>query len=204
MLGKDLAPLLMGPRVFNQSKPPKFLRTHEVKKLFSNLTLDTPTQIRTYAMLLLAYSLGLRPAEISQITLDDISFQKGDLSIRKRKTSNPVVLPIPDKTLKAVAAYVHKIRPETPYRELFLTLHKPYRPVCTGVVIHHISKTMKEARLCSTSYWLRHSYAQSLLRIGRSIYDIKEMLGHENIRSTQRYLHIHTELMRKVLFNETL
>jgi len=204
VLGKHLAQLLVGPRVFNQSKPPRFLRPQEVTKLFGSLTLDTSTQIRTYAMVLLAYSLGLRPAEISQITLDDISFQRGELTIRKRKTNNPVVLPIPDTTLKAVAAYVHKIRPETPYRELFLTRHRPYRPASSKVVIHHISKIMKEAGLSSSAYWLRHSYAQSLLRIGRSIYDIKEMLGHENIRSTQRYLHINTELMRKVLFDETL
>ena len=45
---------------------------------------------------------------------------------------------------------------------------------------------------------LDHSFS------GRSIYEIKEMMGHENIQSTQRYLHIHTELMRKVIFDETL
>jgi site-specific recombinase XerD len=42
------------------------------------------------------------------------------------------------------------------------------------------------------------------LLIGRSIYEIKEMLGHQDIQHTRRYLHIDTELMRKVLFNETL
>jgi len=51
---------------------------------------------------------------------------------------------------------------------------------------------------------LRHSYAQHLLHIGSTIYEIKEMMGHESIQSTQRYLHIHTEMMRKVLFDETL
>jgi site-specific recombinase XerD len=63
---------------------------------------------------------------------------------------------------------------------------------------------MKEAGLASSAYWLRHTYAQNLLQIGRSIYDIKEMLGHENIQSSRVYLHIDTKLMRKVLFNETL
>jgi site-specific recombinase XerD len=72
------------------------------------------------------------------------------------------------------------------------------------VVIHHIAKAMRKAGLSATTYWLRHSYAQQLLHIGRSIYEIKEMMGHQNIQSTQRYLHIHTELMRKVLFDETL
>jgi len=87
---------------------------------------------------------------------------------------------------------------------LFLTFHLPYRPVSSATVIHCISKAMKVAGLNSSSYWLRHTYAQSLLHIGRSIYEIKEMLGHDNIQSSQRYITIHTELMRKVLFDEEL
>ena len=63
---------------------------------------------------------------------------------------------------------------------------------------------MKQAGLSSSSYWLRHTYAQSLLEIGRSFYEVKEMLGHDYIESTKVYLHIHTQLMRKLLFNETL
>lgn len=204
ILKTDLAPMLVGPPLFAQSKPPKFLRPQEVRKLFSSLKLSTPTDIRTYAMVYLAYTLGLRPVEISRITLDDTSFQKKELTIRRRKANNPTTLPLPDKTIKALAAYVLKVRPKNTYRELFLSFFAPYRPITPAVVIHHISKAMKEAGLSSTTYWLRHSYAQNLLQIGRSIYEIKEMLGHENIQSTQRYLHIDTELMRKVLFNETL
>jgi integrase/recombinase XerD len=202
--GKDLAPLLVGPPVFTQSNPPKFLRPEDIHTLFASLKLNGPTQIRTYAMIHLAYSLGLRPVEISRITLDDISFKKGELTVPNRKTTNPVILPIPDKTLKAIAAYALKLRPPTAHRALFLSSYAPYKPVSSGVVIYHISEAMKEAGLSSTPYWLRHSYAQNLLQIGRSIYEIKEMMGHENIRSTQRYLHIHTELMRKLLFHETL
>jgi site-specific recombinase XerD len=204
VLRKDLAPLLRDPRLFSPSRPPKFLRPREIQKLFEVLGLDTPTEIRTYAMVYLAYTLGLRPVEISTITLDDISFQKAELIIPKRKTGNPAVLPIPENTLKAVAAYVLKVRPKTEYRELFLTLSTPYRPIGAGTVSDQISKAMKKAGLPSTAYWLRHSYAQNLLQIGRSIYEIKEMLGHERIQSTQRYLYIDTEMMRKVLFNETL
>ena len=63
---------------------------------------------------------------------------------------------------------------------------------------------MKKAGLPSSGYWLRHTYAQNLLETGGSIYEIKEMLGHQSIQSSRRYIYIHTELMRKVLFNETL
>jgi site-specific recombinase XerD len=175
-----------------------------VQKLFSSLKLSTPTHIRTYAMVYLAYTLGLRPVEISRITLDDISFKKKEIIIRCRKANNPTTLPLPDETIKAIAAYVLKVRPKSTYRALFLGFSTPYKPASSSVVIHHISKAMKKAGLSSSAYWLRHTYAQNLLRIGRSIYEIKEMMGHESIQSTQRYLHIDTELMRKVIFNETL
>ena len=201
---KNLSFGIVTPRVFNQSKPPKFLWPEEIKRLFESLSLETPTQIRTYTMLILAYSLGLRPCEISRITLDDIFFQKRELIISSRKMGNPVVMPIPYKTLKAIAVYVRKARPESAYRELFLTCNKSCKPISTNVVNYHVSKVMKEAGLSSSPYWLRHSYAQGLLNLGRSIYEIKEMMGHQNIRSSQRYLYIHIELMRKVLLDETL
>ena len=201
---KNLSYGIVNPRVFNQPKPPKFLWPEEIKRLFESLTLETPTQIRTYTMMVLAYSLGLRPGEIGHITLDDISFQKRELIISSRKMGNPVVLPIPYKTLKDIAVYVRTARPESAYRELFLTCNKACKPISTNVVVYHISKAMKEAGLSASPYWLRHSYAQGLLSLGRSIYEIKEMMGHQNIRSSQRYLYIHIELMRKVLLDETL
>ena len=202
IIRKDLATLLVGPPQFDQKKPPKFLRPQEVKKLFSSLKLVTYVDIRTYAIIHLAYSLGLRPIEISRITLDHISFTRGELTIKERKTKKPTILPLPKKTVQAIAAYVFKARPKTDLRILFLTHSgSPLRP---EMVAGTIKKAMEKAGLSSTAYWLRHTYAQNLLGIGRTIYEIKEMMGHENIQSTQRYLYIDTERMRKVLFNETL
>jgi integrase/recombinase XerD len=131
-------------------------------------------------------------------------FKKGELTLGERKGKNPIALPIPEDTLKAIAAYALNIRPTSACRHIFLTFHLPYRPISSATVIHYISKAMKLAGLASSSYWLRHTYAQSLLHIGRSIYEIKEMLGHDNIQSSQRYITINIELMRKVLFDETL
>ncbi|MFC1816556.1 tyrosine-type recombinase/integrase [Thermodesulfobacteriota bacterium] len=204
ILRKNLAPLLVGAPRFDQVKPPKFLRPREVQKLFTGLKLSTPTDVRTCAMVYLAYTLGLRPIEISKITLDDISFSEGKLRVPDRKTKSPVVLPLPEMTIKALAAYIATARPEAPLRQLFLTNQKPIKPVSANTVVYYIGKAMKDAGLSSSAYWLRHTYAQNLLQIGRSIYEIKEMLGHQNIQSSQVYLHIDTKLMRKVLFNETL
>ena len=204
IIKKDLATLLVGPPMFAQPTPPKFLRPEEVKKLLSSLKISTPADIRTYAIVHLTYTLGLRPVEITRITLDDIFFQKGELTLPDRKADNPITLPVPENTLKAVAAYVLKARPKSSNRHIFLTCHFPYRPMSSASVVGYLSRIMKKAGLPSSGYWLRHTYAQNLLETGRSIYEIKEMLGHQSIQSSQRYIYIHTELMRKVLFNETL
>ena len=204
ILKKDLAPLLVGPRLFSEQKPPKFLRPQEVQTLFASLSLSTRSDIRTCAMVHLAYTLGLRPVEIGNITLDDISFRKAVLTLSNRKGLNPVTLPLPEQTIKAIAAYLAKARPKSLSRHLFVGFPFPYPPVQSSSVSQCISKAMKRAGLPFSAYSLRHTYAQNLLHMGQSIYEIKEMLGHDNIHSTQKYLHIHVDLMRKALFHETL
>jgi site-specific recombinase XerD len=146
--------------------------------------------------------MGLRPKEISRISLDDISFSIQQLKIPRRKNTNPVELPMPEQTLKAVAAYVIAARPQSEHRHVFLTRLPPFRPMSPNSVARHITKAMKNANLRSTAYWLRHTYAQNLLETGFSIFEIKEMLGHDKIESTKLYLHVHLKLMRKVLFDE--
>jgi site-specific recombinase XerD len=61
---------------------------------------------------------------------------------------------------------------------------------------------MQKVNPNATAYWLRHTYAQNLLQAGASLFEIKELLGHDSIESTRKYLLIHIKLMRKVLFDE--
>ena len=204
ILPKDLAPLVVGRREYAMAKPPNFLRPGEVQKLFASLKTSASSDIRTYAIVHLAYTMGLRPKEIGQVSLDDISFSRKLLTLRDRKGNNPFELPIPEYTIKTIAAYIIAVRPQSKHRTLFLTLHPPHRPMSANTVGYHIKKAMKKVGLSSTAYWLRHTYAQNLLEAGASIFDIKEMLGHDKIESTKLYLHVHTKLMRQVLFDETL
>ncbi len=204
LLRRDLAPLVVGPPEFAQSKPPCFLRPEEIKRLFENVQLSTLRGIRTYAMLHLAFGLGLRPKEISLITLDDINFSQRRLSLKCRKANNPMVLPLSKPTLKAIVTYIIGARPSSDQRTLFLNITKPYTPVTSTAVSRDISLLMKKAGLEATAYWLRHTYAQNILENGGSIFEVKEMLGHDHIESSKKYLHIHIKMMREVLFNETL
>jgi site-specific recombinase XerD len=200
----DLASMVVGRREYIHAKPPKFLRPAEVRRLFSSLNPSSASGIRTYAMMHLAYTMGLRPQEIGLVRLSDIRFTEKLLRVCVRKGDNPLELPIPEHTIKAVAAYIIGSRPKSDCNRLFLTLHPPHRPTTANSIGQHITKAMRKAGLNATAYWLRHTYAQNLLEAGASIFEIKEMLGHDEIESTKRYLHVHTQLMRQVLFDETI
>jgi site-specific recombinase XerD len=152
----------------------------------------------------LGYTLGLRPKEIGLTRLDDISFAKREISLPDRKSANPIKLPLPEVTIKAIAAYIVGCRPESDHRAMFLTFSAPFRPVTAATVGHDITVAIQKINPLASAYWLRHTYAQNLLESGASIFEVKQMMGHDNVQSTKRYIHIHTKLMRKELFDETL
>ena len=73
-----------------------------------------------------------------------------------------------------------------------------------NTVTQAINAYMRKIGIPKGAYALRHTYAQNLLEAGLSLYEIKEMMGHDSIESTRKYLHVHIKLMRKVVFDETL
>ena len=206
VLKQDFAALIKVPRIFHPAKPPCFLRADEIQQLFDSMTPTTPSELRAYAMVHIAYTMGLRPQEISKLTLDDIQFRKAEMNVKYRKAGLPVTMPIPQKTLKAIAAYLVGGRPENTCRELFLQCCRPYRPVSSPTVCYAIRTCIQKACLPEevTPYWLRHTYAQHLLEAGISVFEIKEMLGHDDIEATKRYLHIDIKRMRRVILGELI
>jgi len=204
ILKRNFAPLIVGAPLFAQAKPPRFLRPDEVQRLFDSLSTCCAKALRTSAMIHLGYTLGLRPKEISLITLDGISFGQCEIHLPDRKSNNPIKLPLPEVAIKAIAAYIVGARAKSSQRRLFLSLRAPHEPITPAAVSKDIGLCMRKAGLSSSAYWLRHTYAQNLLEAGASVFEIKQMLGHDRIRTTQRYIHIHTRLMREVLFDDSL
>jgi len=202
IIKKNLASLIILPRVYHHTKPPKFLRPDEVKQLLKTLLYTTPREIRASAFVHIACDLGLRIGEIGKISLNDISFQKQEIKIPERKGKNPVLFPLPEASMKAISAYLIGGRPKTNIRALFLRMRKPLKKVSSTVVRKEIDRCMKRAKLEAQPSWLRHTYAQQLLENGASIYEIKEMMGHESIETTKSYLSINIKHMREVLFGE--
>jgi len=202
IIKRNLSQFIKNRREFAMAKPKKFLRHHEIKLLFDSLQFSTARDLRTNALVYLAYTLGLRPYEISILTFDDIAFQKREVTLYNHKNNQTVVLPLPEKTLKAIIAYIIGARPKSSERRIFLRLIPEYIPLTNGHIAKEITASMRRVGLRSSAGWLRHTYAQNLLEKDISFFEIKEMLRHENIQSTSHYITIHIKLMRKVLFNE--
>jgi site-specific recombinase XerD len=204
ILDRDISPLLENGPSLSQVIPPKFLRYYELQKLFNDVELSSLRDFRSYAILHLAYSLGLPPREICMITLDNIHFGRSEISLPYRRNINNFRLPLSEKTIKAIAIYIICARPQSKQRTLFLKHRSPYGPISPSNVCNDIRRIMRKANLDASTYWLRHTYAKNLLEIGASVFEIKEMLGHDRIRSSRRYLQINTEYIRQVLFDEKI
>ncbi len=201
IIKRDISNLIIGATVFGQSKPPKFLRPHEIEQVFEGLSTDGKKALRQAAMVHLGFTLGLRPKEISLLLLDDISFTRGTVDLPNRKCGNSIELPLPEPTIKVIAAYLIGARPESEHRHLFLSLIAPNGPLTANTVSSEITMTLKRVNPRASAYWLRHTYAQNMLLSGVSLFEVKEMLGHGCIQSTRRYLHIDLKSMRS-LFDE--
>jgi len=80
-LKRDLAPLVVGAPIFARAKPPTFLRADELKSMFDSIELCSQSGLRTYAMLQLAYTLGLRPIEICQIPYRKLQSKPSQLTL---------------------------------------------------------------------------------------------------------------------------
>jgi site-specific recombinase XerD len=109
---------------------------------------------------------------------------------------------LPMAVIRAIAEYIIDIRPETDKRELFLRLRPPFTRVSGQLVGRNISIWMHKCGVEASAYHLRHTFALNLLKSGASVFEIKEMLGHDRIQATSRYLSIQTDMMREVLFHE--
>ena len=104
----------------------------QIAAVFDNLTGLTANDLRTYAMAHLAYFLGLRPQEIVQIRLGDISFKTAELTLEDRKNNIPTKLPLPERVVKAIAAYIIGGRPESKSPMLFVGHFAPYGPLASN------------------------------------------------------------------------
>ena len=176
---------------------PKYLSIEEVDKLL-NIKLNTAFDYRNKAMLEVIYGTGLRVSELVKLEYSNIDFENSIIRV-KGKGKKDRIVPLGEIASYYLKTYINdyrsKLLNKNNYDEIFLNNHgKPITRQGFNFILENIRKeTGIEKEL--TPHTLRHSFATHLLEGGADIRSIQEMLGHENISTTN----IYTTVVNKVL-----
>lgn len=188
------------PRVYRLEQLPRSLPWETVDALIRSVDRTGVQGMRDYAMLYLMAAYGLRSCEITALTLDDIDWRAGSISIPQKKTRNRLPLPLTDDVAHVLIEYLER-RPQLPYRELFLRIRPPHGVLKPTAVAEVFQGWVRKSGLdipFHGAHCIRHSYAVHLLRQGTSVKAIGDLLGHRDAESTSVYLRLAVEDLRGV------
>lgn len=165
---------------------PEVLSMEEIDALLSQPKTDSFVGARDQAILELLYATGMRVSELCQLKIADLS----DTFVKVRgKGKKERIIPVGKKAIAAIDHYlIHFRKEENPF--LFLSTRK--KTIDRITVWNRVKIYAKSAgiRKSISPHTLRHSFATHLLENGADLRLIQEMLGHEDINTTDRYTHL--------------
>ena len=164
---------------------PKLLNEIEISKLFNALA-----NKKHKAMLFTAYSAGLRVSEVANLKIADIDSQRMQIFIERAKGKKDRYVNLSPLLLDILRKYLLEYKPR-PVKYLFESEQtKEAYPTRTVQQVFYNAKNKAGIKKEVGIHSLRHSFATHLLDKGTDIKYIKELLGHFNIKTTERYLHV--------------
>ena len=179
-------------------KLPKYLSISEVDKLL-NIPLNSEFDYRNKAMLELMYATGLRVSELVSIEYSNIDFENSIIRVNG-KGKKERIIPLGEVASYYLKIYLNdyrsKLLKRNTYNQVFLNNHgKPITRQGFNYILENIRElTGIEKEI--TPHVLRHSFATHLLEGGADIRSIQEMLGHENISTTNIYTEVVNDVLR--------
>lgn len=134
--------------------------------------------------------LGLRAGEVTTLTLEDLDWQAGLITVRG-KGGRHSQLPLPQDVGEAIADYLRNGRPQAASRCVFLRARAPVRSfkgsqAIGSVVKHALSRAGIDSPRKGT-HQFRHGLASQMLRQGASLAEIGEVLRHQSPQTTAIY-----------------
>lgn len=186
----DLAACVLAVRNRRFDTLPKSLPPEDVRRVLRACDRTTTIGRRDYAVLLLLARLGLRAGEVVALTLDDIDWHAGEITVRS-KGGRHDRLPLPRDVGAALFAYLRYSRPACGTRRVFVRARAPRREFARSVAVAWIvRRALARAGLAPAhrgAHLLRHSLATDLLRRGASLREVGDVLRHRSTSTTQIY-----------------
>ena len=161
--------------------------------------IDPTPYLRDAAILEAIYSCGLRVSEVCGVRVLDLDRTERLLRVHGKGKKERQV-PIGAPAVAAIERYWTALEhPPTVEMPVFLANPNDLRPVYPRLVQLHLKHYLEVAGLDPklTPHKLRHSYATHLLNAGADLRSVQELLGHENLVSTQVYTHLTTGRLKK-------
>jgi site-specific recombinase XerD len=206
VLAADLSSAVIAPRVYKHEQCPRFLTRAQVKAVLAAIDRGTPSGKRSYAMLLLLATYGLRGIEVQSLRLDDIDWRNGRIRIANRKAGNSTDYPLAASAGEAILDYLKGGRPASTHREVFLTAIAPIKPLTSpSPIAYQVQKLLAQAGITVErpgTHSFRYSCAQRLLESDTPLKTIGDYLGHTHPESTRRYIKIALDQLREVALSD--
>jgi len=194
------------PRLKNYYYPriPSTWKVGDVKRMLKAVDRGNPTGKRDYAILLMVTRLGMRVGDIKDLKLSNLKWNTKTIEIVQQKTSRTTTYPILEDIGWAIIDYLQHGRPKTLSSHLFIRHSAPFQPFGMHANLHYIiTKYTKLAGIKIPAekrhgmHSLRHTLASILLEQHTPLPVISEIFGHMNVQSTDIYLKIDLDGLRK-------
>lgn len=179
---------------------PEVLRIDEIDSMIESIDLTKPEGQRNRAIIETLYSCGLRVSELVDLEISSIYAAEQYVIVRGKGDKERLV-PISENALREIALYMEQ-RAALPIKrgeENILFLNRRGHRL-TRVMIFYIIKDLAARagiRKTISPHTLRHSFATHLLEGGANLRAIQQMLGHEDIGTTEIYLHVDRSRLRQ-------
>jgi len=202
-LATDPSKSLRLPRQ-THSLPAALLTPHEMRRLLALPKINTVLGFRDRAILEVFWCCGLRISELLFLTVGDINFEEGLLTIRQGKGGKDRVIPLGETVLKWLKEYLEKVRPllvsASSSRPSPLFLSRRGLPIDKSGLLKKLKVYQRRAGIKKNlvGHSFRHTLATEMLKRGADLRHIQELLGHEKLTTTQRYTHVVKAELKKV------
>ena len=193
--------LISNPKL--SKKLPKYLNYNDLEKLLNAYDTNNYIGIRNSLILEMLYSTGIRVSEIINIKLIDISTSERTIRIYGKGSKERIVF-FGSKCLELIKLYLNKTYNKLNVNNLaYLFLSKTGKKISD----REVRKIVSDAAIISgiemnvSPHVLRHTFATHMLGDGADLRSVQELLGHENLSTTQIYTHLTNEKIRKTYLN---
>ncbi len=194
----DLASAALAVTGRRRSPLPKGISRAGAQALLASCDRRCPAGRRDYAVLVMLLRLGLRASEAAALTLEDIDWRAGEITVHG-KGRRDERLPLPADVGQAIAAYLIRGRPVTGRREVFLRAVAPAGPLGRGGISFIVRRACRRAGIPPIgAHRLRHTAACEMAEAGVPLTEIGQVLRHKSLASTANYARVSVAELRKL------